>query len=321
VGVTYDFARLPPEMYSLSPANDFNGVSFYKTWGQESGEISLEGYGGKFKGFNRFWIRDGVPATGPGTEDVPPGPQFVGLDIKGGGFVLSYKRNDDTYRLSGIRANFRRSDSAPIPITYPFVTILPGIGYYQILIPNPDPNGPPSTEFPPGPPGVPAAQSFNLSIVTLGADVGLGSGFRVIGEFARTFVPRADVSYASTRGYLSLLKQVDRFTPYVTYAFLRSQPDPRNLYNKVNYNTVPDIGSGTAAINASQRLGADLLIAYDQQSWSFGTAYSLSASQKLKAEYTRSHIGQMSSLVDPPPFANVRDQNINVFSLSYSFAF
>ena len=52
----------------------------------------------------------------------------------------------------------------------------------------------------------------------------LGSGFRVIGELARTFVPDTDISTASTRGYVSLLKPIDNWTPYVVYAFLRSTP-------------------------------------------------------------------------------------------------
>ena len=33
VGVTYDFARLPTEMYSIISSNDFIGLSFSKTWG------------------------------------------------------------------------------------------------------------------------------------------------------------------------------------------------------------------------------------------------------------------------------------------------
>ena len=98
-------------------------------------------------------------------------------------------------------------------------------------------------------------------------------------------------------------------------------PAERNLYNNVNYNTVPDFIPEAALINASQRTGADYLIAYDQHSWSVGTSYSFSATSMLKAEYMRSHIGQMSSLVDAPPGGNIRNQNINVFSLSYNFVF
>jgi len=95
----------------------------------------------------------------------------------------------------------------------------------------------------------------------------------------------------------------------------------RNLYNNVNDNTVPDSIPGAALINASQRAGADRIPAWDQNSWSVGTSYALSATSKLKAEYLRSHIGQMSSLVDAPSGGNIRDQNINVFSLNYNFVF
>ena len=75
----------------------------------------------------------------------------------------------------------------------------------------------------------------------------------MIGEFARTFVPDTDISTASTRGYVSLLKRVDKWTPYVVYAFLRSTPAVRNLYNNVNYNTVPAFHSRR---RADQRLAA-----------------------------------------------------------------
>ena len=152
-------------------------------------------------------------------------------------------------------------------------------------------------------------------------DVGLGSGFRVISEFARTFIPHTDDSIASTRGYVSLLKRTDNWTPYVIYAFLRSTPDPLNLYSNVNYNTVPDFVPGAALINASQRTGADGILAYDQSSWALGTSYSFSATSKIKAEFLRVHVGQVSHLVDAPSGSNIRDQNLNVFSLSYNFVF
>ena len=106
-----------------------------------------------------------------------------------------------------------------------------------------------------------------------------------------------------------------------SYAFLRSAPGPRNFYNAVNYNTVPNFIPDAALINASQRVGADGLFAWDQNSWAVGTSYSISATNKIKAEYLRVHIGQISSLVDAPPGSNIRDQSINVFSLSYSFVF
>ena len=120
--------------------------------------------------------------------------------------------------------------------------------------------------------------------------------------------------------YVSLLKQADKWTPYVLYAFLRSQPGVRSFYNNVNYNTVPPFIPGAALINGSQRTGADYLLAWDQYSWSVGTAYSFSATSKLEAEFMRSHIGQMSASSMRQPAATFAIEH-HVFSLSYNFAF
>jgi hypothetical protein len=302
VGVTYDFARLPTEMYSIISSNDFTGLSFSKNWGMENGDLSLHGYWGKSTADFRFWVRDNIPPV------QSSGAIFLEDDLKGGGLVLSYKRNEDAYRIGVHRAVIKLRDGAPLATTFPFVALAPGIGYYQVDASLPGP-------------GIPTIASLTATVITLGAEIGLGSGFRIVSEFARNFVPNTDLSNASTRGYASLLKRVDKWTPYVIYAFLRSAPRPRNLYNSVNYNTVPDFIPGAALINASQRAGADHVIAYDQNSWAVGTSYSISATSKIKAEYLRAHIGQMSSLVDAPPGSNIRNQDINVFSLSYNFVF
>jgi hypothetical protein len=47
----------------------------------------------------------------------------------------------------------------------------------------------------------------------------------------------------------------------------------------------------------------------------------MTAAQVLKAEWMRVRVGEVSSLVDAPSGADIRNKNINVFSLSYSFAF
>ena len=302
VGVTYEFARLPTEMYSITTNNDAVGLSFSKAWGVQGGDLVLDGYWGKSNADFRFWLRDNIPPF------QNSGATFFGEDIKVGGLVLSYKRNEDTYRMAFTRAAIELRDGTSFPTTFPFVTLAPGIGYYQVDSSLPGP-------------GIPTVDSLTVTIVTLGAEVGLGSGFRVIGELARTFMPNTDISIASTRGYASLLKRMDQWTPYVVYSFLHSQPRVRDLYNNVNYNTVPDFVPGAALINATQRSGADHTFAYDQSSWAVGTSYAFSATSKLKAEYLRTHIGQMSTLVDAPAGSNIRDQNINVFSLSYNFVF
>ena len=137
---------------------------------------------------------------------------------------------------------------------------------------------------------------------------------------ARTFIPDTDISVASTRGYVSLLKLLDNWTPYVTYAFLRSQPHVRNLYNNVNYNTVPEFIPGAALINASQRSGADHIRLRPEflGHWHLVRVF---GDQQAQGRIHAHAFGQMSSLVDAPPGGNVRNQNINVFSVSYNFVF
>ena len=63
------------------------------------------------------------------------------------------------------------------------------------------------------------------------------------------------------------------------------------------------------------------MLTYDQHSLAIGTSYSLSPTSKVKAEWMRVRIGKVSSLVDAPPGSNIRNQNINVISLSYSVVF
>lgn len=303
VGVTYDFARPPTEMYSISPSNDFLGLSISKSWETENGDFSLDGYWGKADLDTRTWFRDGVPPS------QIPGSFFRTLEVDGGGLALTYKRKEGSYRVGlGRFVVGEKILRNSYPVTYPFVALFPGVGYYQVDASLPGP-------------GVPTLDRYNYTFVTLGADLELGSGFRVIGELADSFVSRTDLSTQSLRGYASVLKRVEKWTPYVTYAFLRSKSGPLDLREKVNGNTVPDFVPGAALINASQRAGADSILAYDQSSWAVGTSYSLSASSMVKAELMRVHVGRTSSLVDAPPGSNIRNQNINVLSMSYNFVF
>lgn len=303
VGVTYDFARLPTEMYSISPSNDFVGVSGSKTWETSTGDMVLDGYWGKSDLDVRFWLRDGLPPL------QPPTAIFRRLGIEGGGLVLTHRNSDSTYRI-GISQVFisAKGASNTIPVTYPFVSAYAGGGYYQV-----DTNmiGP----------GIPTIDRYKYRTLTLGADVAMGSGYRFISEVARSIVPDTHFSNQSMRGYVSLQKKLDKWTPYLTYAVLHSSSGQLKFYKKVNANKVPLSISGAAQINASQRAGADAMLVYDQHSLAIGTSYALSPTSKIKAELMRVRIGQVSSFVDAPPGTNLRNQNINVISLSYSMVF
>jgi hypothetical protein len=302
VGATYDLARLPTEVYSIVPSNDFVGASVNRTWSIGGGELALDGYAGKSTNWERIWFREGLPPV------VGPGATFLKEDFTGQGLVLTWRGDEDIYRVGAHRANFRLADGRPVGTGYPFVPLAPDFGYYQV-----------DNAFPG--PGVPQVDAQRAFAYTLGADVGVGRGFRVIGEFAHTVVPGSLGGPAGDRYYVALSRRTGAWTPYVSYAAMRSIGEERRLRDSVNANRVPPFVPGADVLNASQRYGADFLFVYDQRSLALGTSYSFSATSKLKAEIMRTHVGQVSVLVDAPPGSDIRDRDIDVLSVSYNVVF
>lgn len=299
VGATFDFARLPTEMYSISPSNDFIGGSVGKTWRVANGEIALDAYVGQSNTKFRFWLRDALPGQNAGGV-------FGDLKMKGGGVVLSYKEEGRSLRVGLLRAKLKAERA--FAATFPFVELAPGVGYFQV------------DESLPGP-GIPLNTHIYNTTLTVGAEVALPANFRGIAEFSRSVVPNDDVGPKGNRGHVSLLRGIGDWTPYVSYGFLRSPARQVSFYGRVNDNTLPPAVPGAQLINASQRAGADQLLVFDQSSRAIGTSYSISASSKLKAEYARTRIGDVSSLVDALPGTTVRNTTIDVWSLSYSVVF
>ena len=234
---------------------------------------------------------------------------FRKLTIDGGGLGFTYRRDENTFRVAYGSVMVKDRDGSAVPVTYPPVsTPIAGVTYYQV------------DDRLPGP-GLQTVNRFRISSFIVGADVGFRSNYRAIGEFALTKVPQTDLSTQSWRGYVSLLRRVDKWTPYITYARIRSQSKTLNLYKNISNSSVPDSIPGSAIINASQRAGADQILAFDQSSLAMGAAYALSATSKLKAEIMRVRIGEISGFVDAPPASNIRNRSINVISLSYSKVF
>ena len=307
IGATFDFARLPTEMYSISPTADFTGASFRKEWNLESGDLTLTGFWGGATTTNRFYRRDDSP---DGIPEAKAGPFYIPFTVGAKGVALTLRRRADTFRLAFAKATARRVDGGQqFPRTFPFVPLAPGIGYYKTSTLIPD-----GVEFP-------VTETTDLTVIALGANVGIGSDLRVIAEYARRMVRNTEIGLDTHGGYVSLLKRMSDWTFYGTYAYLRSTPGPRNFYNAVNYNRVPPFIKDATLLNYTQRIGGDLVQAFDQSSWALGSSYTLTPTSKIKAEFQRVHIGQMSAMVDAPRGSDVRNQNINVYSLSYSFAF
>ncbi len=303
VGTTYNFARLPAEVYTTSTINDADGVVVSKTWNTENNEWILDGFFGTTKADNGYFLRDGVPSMG-----MPAGAVFGGSRMTGGGLALNLHRGDDAYRISVLKANLRMSDGLTVPVTFPYVSIGPGVGYYQV------------SDLLPGP-GVPTVKETHAMVYSLGADVGVGYDFRLIGEYVLRDMPNSDLSANSQSAYLAVLRPIKAWTPYASVAWMKSLHRSLNLYNKLNNNTVPNYIPNATLINASQKAGADAIYTVDQVTLALGTSYLISPTSKVKAEWARTQTGDASSFIYAPSGGESGHKVINVFSLSYNFVF
>jgi hypothetical protein len=299
VGTTFEFSQLPVEVYTTSQTTDGDGVDVSKTWNVGDNELTLLGYAVSANTHYRFYQRDDLSAL-----SFPAGAHFVPVKMNMHGLVLTLLRADDMFRIGVHEGAVKITNDFVMPATYPYVALMPGVGYYQ------------TSDLLPGP-GVPGKTTVNTVVYAMGADMALGSGFRLIGEYVRRRVPNIDTGPDSQGGYLALLKPIDAWTPYVSVARLQSVSRTRNLYNRVNGNTV----SGSALLNASQRAGADVIMAYDQATWALGTSYRLSPTSKLKVEWARTRTGDVSYLIDAPPGGETGRKTLNVFSASYNVTF
>ena len=301
VGATYDFARLPAEMYNIAPINDYIGGSIEKAWNLDLGELTLDAYAGSQKSGWRFFQRDDIPGfpTRQGAWEKP-------WNLKGEGAVLTLLRDEDKYRMS-----FHKITN----------TADPGDSF------STDMSLVPAAAF-----GTTSGAAYVLGafrgtadvlIFTMAAEISLPQDFRLVGEYGRRQADNFVTGINSDGGYLALLKDIGAWTPYVSYAAIKSRSDVLSRYQSVNNNPgLSPVNSATVAgINASQRVLADTLLAYDQNTIALGTSYRLTPTQKIKFEWARTHVGVTSSFVDAPSFGNVSKQNIDVLSFSYNVAF
>ncbi|MGB4499064.1 MAG: hypothetical protein WBI40_10230, partial [Methylococcaceae bacterium] len=171
---------------------------------------------------------------------------------------------------------------------------------------------------------------FTAMVFTLGMKYQLPNDFFLLGEYSLRFTEDADAGSNTNGGYISLFKEIEGWTPYVSFAMLKSTSDILNLYQKINAYSgvsvnsaikIPAIQNGAKLLNASQRQVADLLSVNDQYTIAIGTSYRLTPTQKIKVEWARTHIGVNSFFVNAPSDSNVTNDDIDVFSFSYNIAF
>ncbi len=321
VGVTYDFAHLPSEMYRTAPASDYIGGSFSKSWNPELGELTLDGYAGIMDTSWRFYQRDNIAFPGSPTR---PGANYQKISIHGGGAALTLLRDEDKYRISLHHLTANAASGQYFPA---YNSLVPA----SELVPQglaPFLNGSAYTVVPQA-----HVDKINSLVFTLGTEIKLPKDFRMIAEYSRRTVDGAMSGVDTNGGYFAFLKDIQGWTPYFSFAMIQSRSDALSLYQAMNTNpgltvsqfTPPQLqpiaGAAAAGVNASQRAAADGLAVFDQNTIALGTSYRLTPSQKLKFEWALTHVNVASSFVDAPSGGNVSNQGINAFSFSYNVAF
>jgi hypothetical protein len=288
VGVTYDQARLPQEVYALSPVYDFDGGAITKTWALENSEINLDAYWGTADIKFRVFLRE----LGQ--------PLYISERVEPRGLILSYATSSLLLRGGAHRASVEFTDGPVpgnfVPTTIPFAPPIGGTLYI------------PST-----------VSKVNLTVLILGADWRAGD-WRFTAEYGQRILNDIDTGPGSKSGSVTVARQFGKWTPYATYARLLSDSKTRRLYQEVSSTPVPvaaQISSPFLPPNY-HRLIADPVVVLDQYSTMLGASYSFSATSKLKLEWMRTRVGLASTtLVD----GDVSNKSFNVFTLSYSAAF
>jgi hypothetical protein len=285
VGQTYEFVRLPVEMYVLSPTQDLTGLYASRTWQGSGGEFSVEA----MYGATTFWSRSHI-------RDL--GTRFSDIDARIGSLVLNWRGERSRLRAGWHHANSRAEADAPVH--YPYVPP----GFYQL-----------SGE------GVPTTERFRNDIFVIGGEVELAQGWRLVAEAARN-LQHDMLAPGSAAGYLAVIHQIGVWSPYASVARLVSKGRGAQLVNALDATVLPGVDAQTQQINASQRIAADAYPTYDQTSVALGTACALTPRTKLKAEWLQTRIGRRSSLLDSPAGGEtLHDVSVRVWSFNFSFTF
>jgi hypothetical protein len=288
VGQTYDFVRLPVEMYTITPTQDFTGLYGSHTWWRGEGEFSVEAMYGLSPLWHRSHLRD-------------LGTRFSKLDTQVFSLVANWRDGRGRWRLGWHHARSKSADGSGIPHDYPYVA--PGFYLVQGA-------------------GVPTRSHVSNDVLVLGAELQLAPAWRLVAEAARNFQHEMRVAPGSAGGYLALIHQRGAWSPYVSLSRLVSLGAGARLTAQLDATVLPGTDPQTLAINASQRAAADAYPVVFQTSLAVGASYALSATTKLKLEWLDTRIGRRSSLIDSPAGGEpIRHQGVRVWSLNYNFVF
>lgn len=294
VGMTYDFARLPAEVYSLSPVYDIDGVAVTKLFTGDEHDVAIDFYAGKTH------LKQKTPFQRDSRQTFVPDRYFP-ESLKFAGVVMSLPVGRGSSRVGIHRASIQPRDGRvfvedPSPIDIMLPPPLGGVLF------------------------VPGAPLNGIGVVALSAGVEQSFGsWRYSAEFARRVARRTNMGPASTSGTLSVTYVAKELRPYFSLSFARPADSVRRYYELLSRTPVPSavLGPPTNISSAYHQSLADAIYVYDQRSIALGASYRLNPNSMLKLEWMTTKVGLASALVD----GDVRHRRFNVLSMSYNFTF
>jgi hypothetical protein len=293
-------ARLPVEVYSISPSDAFYGVYLSHSRPWRAGDVSVEGIFGRATTTARQWLTDGVAPF------VPSGPLFTKVKADVVGLVGTYAEPRLTVRAAGFVAHTRSGDGTALPVRPVYQATGPGQGFYLT---------PPSTL-------APTTDFIRNSFLIVGADWRLADGWRISAEALRNWQGRTEVGSDNVAGYVAVAKTIGSMTPYVAVSALNTGRAQRDTWRRLTAPTLPATALGASFLLASQRAFAESTIYMAQQSTvALGSTWAIDSNQSLKFEWARTHIGEASRLVDAAPGQRVQRTRVHVLSIIYGFSF
>lgn len=294
VGVTYEQARLPQEIYSLSPAYDVDGIAVTKTIPTNDSEIVLDGYIGRSKTSYR------APFQRDSAQTIFPDKYFP-EEIGSYGIAASKTSGPLSFHM-GIHKVELRPDKGR-----QFVD-----SFNPVSLPAPSPFG--GTIYLPGV----VIDKIDVHAIAIGVEY-QSKNWRLVGEYGQRIIKDTKMAVGSKAASFMISRQVDEWTPYVAYAKLLSPSETRDFYKALNGTPVPLLASFPPFSQSAtyHQVLADGVSVLDQHSIMFGSSYRINLTSRIKFEWMRTKVGLASALID----GDVHHKSFNVFSLSYNFSF
>ena len=295
VGMSYFSARLPVEVYNLSPTFEYNGVSSTYVWdiGEDGMKtISWDVYTGASNFAQRLWMRDSF-------MQVQRGPNFFSRKLVAGGTFISYEdlAENNILRAGVHYAQVKDRNGSTFLKSYNVIRLPNGAEVYPLASTN-------------------TSDDVKYILLALMGNWHIGNGFYFTGEFGIRRAANVNSGSDSRAAHLNLRRRVGNFTPYVTWSYSISDSQSRRTYKNLSKPT------GFAQYDLINRISGDALLITDQQTLALGTAYDIDSHQRLKLEYARMRIGRGDYLIDRHRFdGDLNGEGINIFSASYNFLF